>query len=338
MDKVEKKLKILKINTELEPRPSLFAEPKQKRFSTSCLVDTTCPITPTDNSDGHKRSVSVGNETIFLPRNQSVPNLLSRATETKRSLKKKKWFQLPSIGLKRQTSTPPKRGYGGLKAGLVEPPEPPPQLLFNLNWSSNNLQPLEWDNLTPSTEFSLDLATPTTHEGNLTIFIRRGSCPLYTRSSTDTPPPSPTFKLKSAATTAPNTPTNTKLFPNFQRPILRRGTSNDILHSITPSASSSTSSTTSIPSTASPIITPLHPNEDHPKLVLSNVYEPQSNQIIIRFGQIKSRTSKLKRKSNTKNELKALHIWQNELLETLNNINTKSTTQHVIVSLECIFA
>jgi hypothetical protein len=52
--------------------------------------------------------------------------------------KKKKWFQTSRSALKRYLSTPPtRRGYGGLKAGSVEPPEPPLQLLFNLQWSTS---------------------------------------------------------------------------------------------------------------------------------------------------------------------------------------------------------
>jgi hypothetical protein len=52
--------------------------------------------------------------------------------------KKKKWFQTSRSALKRYLSTPPTRcGYGGLRAGSVEPPQPPLQLLFNLQWSTS---------------------------------------------------------------------------------------------------------------------------------------------------------------------------------------------------------
>lgn len=295
MDEAVKKLELLQIDTQLVPktRPKSRTMDKTKRYSTSCLLDT-CSYN-NSKSIGHKRSVSFGSETIFLPRNQSVPNLLSKATDIKNSTKnKKKWFQLSR--LKRQASTPPKRDYGGLKAGLVEPPEPPPQLLFNLDWSSNKLQPLVCDNTVLSTDVCSDPDTPQESP----ILVRRGSCPAYKPTSleeTDTPPQSPTHKSK----LIPH-----KLFSNFQRPILRRGNSNDGHHNIIPSASSSSSSTASTPSS---------PLDDHH---LFNVYEPNTNQIVLRFGQIKSRNTKLKRKS--KNEAKTLHIWQNELLYTLNDL------------------
>ncbi|KAI9259814.1 Dbl homology domain-containing protein [Helicostylum pulchrum] len=270
MDEIEKKLELLQIDTQLVPkaRPKSLTMDKTKRRSTSLLLDT-CPYN-SSKSIGHKRSVSFGSETIFLPRNQSVPNLLSKATDAKNSIKsRKKWFQLSR--LKRQASTPPKRDYGGLKAGLVEPPEPPPQLLFNLDWSSNKLQPLECDNNTLlSTDFRSDPDTPQESP----IVVRRGSCPVYKPTpppaKTDSPPPSPTHKSKLT------------------------------------SASSSSSSTASTPST---------PLDDHQ---LFDVYEPNTNQIVLRFSQIKSRNTRLKRKS--KNEARTLHIWQNELLYTLNDL------------------
>lgn len=122
------------------------------------------PTPPTQNAkvNGHKRSTSAGNELFSLPRNYSTPEFHSKhdTSELKQSIKsahspKKRWFQLPRMTLIRQSSTPP---LDGLKAGLVEPPEPPPQLLFNLDWSSKNSpKPLLWDNDVSNHSFS----TPT---------------------------------------------------------------------------------------------------------------------------------------------------------------------------------
>lgn len=106
-------------------------------------------------SNGHKRSTSADNENVTLPRNQSVRDLPSKRvsydakshSKSTGDIPKKKWFQLPRITLKRQASTPQKNAQDSLKAGSVEPPEPPPQLLFNLDWSSKDYTtPLFWDN------------------------------------------------------------------------------------------------------------------------------------------------------------------------------------------------
>ncbi|KAI8994921.1 hypothetical protein BDB01DRAFT_902589 [Pilobolus umbonatus] len=61
---------------------------------------------------------------------------------------KKRWFQLPRITLKRHSSNPLRRGYGGLKAGTVEPPEPPPQLFMDSSITSPDAtaDTEEWDN------------------------------------------------------------------------------------------------------------------------------------------------------------------------------------------------
>lgn len=123
------------------------------------------PTTQNTKLNGHKRSTSAGSELFSLPRNYSTPDFHVRldSSDSKGSIRsttssKKKWFQLPRMTLIRQSSTPPTRDLDGLKAGLVEPPEPPPQLLFNLDWSSKNSPtPLLWDNDVSNHSFS----TPT---------------------------------------------------------------------------------------------------------------------------------------------------------------------------------
>ncbi|KAI9485441.1 MAG: Dbl homology domain-containing protein [Benjaminiella poitrasii] len=94
----------------------------------------------------HKRSTSANSEILFSHHYQSTPDLTlknqppfspTNSNNSPFSLKKR-WFQLPRMNLKRQQSTPPlkRSGYGGMKPGTVEPPDPPPQLLYNLDWST----------------------------------------------------------------------------------------------------------------------------------------------------------------------------------------------------------
>lgn len=101
----------------------------------------------------HKRAASESGEyatTDILPTRQSLPDLKEYIHKNSFCSNKKKWFQIPRMTLRRQQSTPPRSGLGGLKAGSVEPPDPPPQLLFNLDWSTPNLKGSStttlWDN------------------------------------------------------------------------------------------------------------------------------------------------------------------------------------------------
>lgn len=309
MEAAEQKLRLLEIDTVKKEikRTKHFTAPVQ-RYSTSFLFGA-------DDKEAklhcHKRSASAGHESIMLPRQQTLPDCLAKVTDPNGSIgqlnnaAKKKWFQLPRLTLKRQASTPPRAGYGGLKAGLVEPPEPPPQLLFNLKWSSKDA-PLGNDvNSTPSTptisrrnsDFSFDVipSEPIIPSDRI---IRRQSCPNYEDN-----------------TIGNKKPTSGKLFSSFQRPVLRRGVSSDG-YVVTPSASSSTSSTSSIPP-----LSPISPCPDDFK-PLFIVSAPDSNEVVLDFGSIKPRTCKLRRKMNPKVELRALNVWQTQLITSLNTIKS----------------
>lgn len=389
MEAIEKKLRLLEIDKKSLSRPTSqsstckdFVEnnppentskhltTNKKRYSTSSLFtidhkrqDYLDATTHDEKLYGHKRSASAGNESILLPKHHSVSDFLTKGTsiDPKCSFRnltnaamKKKWFQIPRISLKRQASTPPRAGYGGLKAGLVEPPEPPPQLLFNLEWSSNYAPaPLLWGNnvsSTPNTPtisrrcsgFSFDIipsgtpnnATITKQDGSIIPsdkikLNRRKSCPNYKEMLTSTEESQQTTLTEISGN---KKFTNIKLFSNFQRPNLRRGASSDG-YGVTPSASSSTSSTSSTPSMASPLLSPSYINSDDLKSFLFIVYAHHSNEIVLNFKNIKPRACKLRRKTNPKIELKALNVWQSELLTALNNMKSLPRKQISIVSV-----
>ncbi|KAI7894925.1 Dbl homology domain-containing protein [Mucor mucedo] len=300
MEAAEKKFRLLEIDTaKKEPKRSNRLPGGTQRYSTSFLFNVEAKGTE-EKLHNHKRSASAGHESIMLPRADCESS--SKGLIRQQLTNRKKWFQLPRITLKRQASTPPRAGYGGLKAGLVEPPEPPPQLLFNLAWSSNDA-PLGNDvNSTPNTPtiskrssgFNFDIIEPPIIPSLNDRIVRRQSCPNYEDNEI----------LKK----------QTKLF-SFGRPVLRRGVSTDG-YTVTPSASSSTSSTSSIPppSPISPCLDDFKP--------LFIVSAPNSDDVVLDFKSIKPRTCKLLRKVNPKIELKALNVWQTQLLISLNT--TKS--------------
>lgn len=309
MEEAEKKLHLLKIDaTKKEPKRSNQSPTCTQRHSTSFLFNTEAKATE-EKLHNHKRSASAGHESIMLPRadyDSSSKGLIRQQLNSR-----KKWFQLPRITLKRQASTPPRAGYGGLKAGLVEPPEPPPQLLFNLDWSSNDA-PLGNDvSSTPNTPtiskrssgFNFEIIEPPIIPSHNDRIVRRQSCPNYEDNEV----------LKK----------QTKLF-SFGRPVLRRGVSSDGC-TVTPSASSSTSSTSSTP-TPSPISPCL--DDFKPLFIVS---APNSEEVILNFKTIKPRTCKLRSKVNPKIELKALNVWQTQLLISLNT--TKSLPRENPVSI-----
>jgi hypothetical protein len=396
----EEKHEVLSVNSpatvNIRPKHHLTTDRfSNKRYSTSYLHQPineyihqeNLHLSPIHDTklNGHKRSTSADNETVTLPRNQSVPDLKSKRAsyDAKNPIKstgdtlKKKWFQLPRITLKRQASTPQKSGYGGLKAGLVEPPEPPPQLLFNLDWSSkDSALPILWDNDvsnfsigTPTSPvirrrcsgYGFEIMLSNTHnrdttDANATMAIndipseddkikltRRLSCPNYENFLTSTKEDDSTPQLSPVTpneTTVNNnikvkhnrTGSSGKLFSNFQRPnASNRGVSNDG-HGVIPSASSSTSSVTPSSSPPSPLSSPKPNHSEDYKLLLFTVHAPNTNEVVLNFNNIKPRVHKLKRKTNSKLEQKALHFWQNQLLQALNDMESISPKDHVIVS------
>lgn len=306
----------------------------------------------------HKRSASAIYDYAIdsaHPHHQSSPDLRQHI-QSNAAHNKKKWFQLPRMNLKKQQSTPPRRGFGGLKAGLVEPPEPPPQLLFNLDWSTSLKGPTTlWENdvkqsastpVTPvvsrrssgvysdtifSTECnttrhkkssssvsSLSTLVPEQPDHHTTaqldkdmLAVRRLSCPSYNYQVI--------YLDEASNTTSKPKPgsTSTKLFsiiPMHQRPSLKRGVSTEsVLYHSSSSSSSSSSSAASTP----PPSPPLSKASTDYKILLFNVYTPDTNELVLNFRNIQPRTVKLKRRCNLKSEQKALHEWQTQLLTRL---------------------
>ncbi|GAN10972.1 hypothetical protein MAM1_0440c10522 [Mucor ambiguus] len=319
----------------------------------------------------HKRSASAIYEYVMdstYSHHQSSPNLKQCAQISPRN--KKKWFQLPRMNLKRQQSTPPRRGFGGLKAGLVEPPEPPPQLLFNLDWSTSLKGPTSlWDNdvkqsastpVTPvvsrrgsgvysdtifSTEYnttrhkkssssvsSTSTVVPEQADNHHTtaqlesdmLAVRRLSCPNYNCQD---------IFLDEAGNTASKAKpgsTSTKqcsIIPMHQRPSLKRGISAEsILYHSSPSLSLSSSSAASTP----PSSPPLFKSSADYKLLLFDVYAPDTNELVLNFRNIQPRTVKLKRRCNLKSEQMALHEWQTQLLTRLRHSFSVQHRDHTI--------
>lgn len=317
----------------------------------------------------HKRSVSAIYEYAIDSshlHHQSSPDL-QQQVHRNASHNKKKWFQLPRMNLKRQQSTPPKRGYGGLKAGLVEPPEPPPQLLFNLDWSTGLKGPTRrWENdvkqsastpVTPvvsrrssgaysdtifSTEYhstrhkkssssvsSTSTAVPEQDDAQLEsdmLAVRRLSCPDYNYQDA--------FLDEAAGNTASQSKpgsTSTKIFSNIpihQRPNMKRGISTESVLCRSPSPSSSPSSVPTPPSSP-----PLSKSSADYKMLLFNVYAPDSGELILNFRSIEPRTVKLKRRYNLKSEQKALNEWQTQLLTRLKHSFSVQHRDNTIVSI-----
>lgn len=177
-----------------------------KRYSTSSVTEPYISISSPVDAAELKRSTSTGAQLYSKRNSQAASNVID--TDTKGVSPKKKWFrQLPRMTVKRTQSSPSNR----CKGDSVEPPDPPPQLLFNLSWSTENntappptpwssysfstptspaisrdnssiaLDKLAMTNMeTPSSSSSSSTATveeePTTPVRNL---LRRNSCPDY---------------------------------------------------------------------------------------------------------------------------------------------------------------
>ncbi|KAL7319370.1 hypothetical protein PS15m_002514 [Mucor circinelloides] len=304
----------------------------------------------------HKRSASAIYEYAIdssYPRHQSSPDL-KQSIQRSASHNKKKWFQLPRMTLKKQQSTPPRSGFGGLKAGLVEPPEPPPQLLFNLDWSTTSIGPTTlWENdvkQPASTPVTPVVSRRSSSVYSDTIFLaeynthhKKSSSSV---SSTSTVVPEQenhttaqlesdvfavrrlscpnynsqgTFLDEAGNTAFKPKPGNTslKLFsiiPVHQRPSMKRGASTE---SVLLHSSSSLSSASSVSSSTPPPSPPLSKSSADYKFALFNVYAPDTNELVLNFRNIQPRTVKLKRRCNLKSEQKAFHEWQTHLLANL---------------------
>ncbi|CEI86583.1 hypothetical protein RMCBS344292_01018 [Rhizopus microsporus] len=133
-----------------------------KRYSTS-IIHSAVEQRQLDIKRSHHRSASADNELASsLPRVSSVPELNQTSIKplTKNASQRKRWFQLPRMTLKRNPSTPVRRIDSGTRTAAIEPPEPPPRLLFNLQWSSEYIaaSPLIWNSDDNS---SNSISTPT---------------------------------------------------------------------------------------------------------------------------------------------------------------------------------
>lgn len=327
---------------------------------------------PTSPIKQHKRSTSANYDYIAentsLSHTQSSPDLNFHKYS---SHNKKKWFQLPRMTLKRQQSTPPRRGFGGLKAGLVEPPEPPPQLLFNLDWSTslkssstlweNDVSPSASTHVTPvvsrrSSGIYLDIFLPEDYNNHHKkspslsstspivpeekdtaqldhdiLAMRRLSCPVYDQEIFLDVTGNTPSKSKCYNTNA----SSFSIIP-IQRPNIKRGVSTEsVLLLQTSPLSSASASSLSSSSTPPPSPSPPIPknNSDY-KALLFNVYAPDTNELVLNFRNIQPRTVKLKRRNNLKYERKALHEWQTQLVSRLNHSFSIQYRDNTIVSID----
>jgi hypothetical protein len=288
-----------------------------KRYSTSSIVE---PSSSTEAAE-LKRSTSAGTQLYF-----------SHNVDAKGISPKKKWFhQLPRMTVKRTQSNPSNRR----QADSIEPPEPPPQLLFNLSWSTENtaspsicsystptspaisrnnsgiaLDRLTMTNIQPScsssstsTVASEEPTTPIDPAANL---LRRSSCPNYQFTDMSNLETSVTSKTKKKPLCSNSL--------SVRQPIdgkHKRGTSIDALSQLSSSKSSTTSSPTLYKSSTS------SSSQYQYKPLFFNVYTPHTNQLVMNFAHLKLRTVKLHRRTNAKAEQKAIYHWQKELLLAL---------------------
>ncbi|CAO3703050.1 unnamed protein product [Rhizopus stolonifer] len=296
---VKKKFQHLKIDTKSILRPPSLSDvdedkavndfrhdwssnvsitPVDKRYSTSVLQSDSLYLK-------HQRSASAGNELTYnLPRVSSVPDLTKQPFA--KSVQKKRWFQ--RVSLKRNTSTPIQRMDTGPNSA-VEPPEPPPRLLFNLQWSSE--YPSSIWNSDDNSSHSISTPTSTTSrsssrleldstyfEENPTSFLsRRLSAPLYDD-----------FELSSES-----------LKENSKRTSLP-------LQAISTTRLFSKKTTSKLPKKKPS--TPMSSENE-----LSSVFIPHSDEPILHFNRIRPRAFKTKRRYNPKDEANGLYLWQKQL-------------------------
>lgn len=260
MDKLQKNFEKLEIDTK---RPKKF-----KRNST--LFE----------------SSPVNEQNIQQLRSSSLDNIPQH--EQQHYQYKKKWYQLPRMALKRnQSMLPIQAGYGGLKAGTVEPPDPPPQLQLDLDWSTKDII---------INNKHQSFSTPVSPVPSRTPSIDSPSLKQHKKSSS----------LSSFKSKKPN-----------KRPVsFNELDSMCYLNTIHDEDQLLISSP----------ITDTNDNEQehhhHPK----TIYTPDTHEFILDFKNVKPRTTKLKRKSIRKLELKAIHEWQHQLLKALDkNVFPKQT-------------
>ncbi|OAD03292.1 hypothetical protein MUCCIDRAFT_81292 [Mucor lusitanicus CBS 277.49] len=239
------------------------------------------------------------------PYHHSSPDL-KHDVQQNASHNKKKWFQLPRMNLKRQQSTPPRRGFGGLKAGLVEPPEPPPQLLFNLGWSTSLKVPTTlWED-----DVKQSASTP------VTPVVSRRSSGVYSDTIFSTECNTTRHKKSSSSVSSLST-----IVPEQQDNHTPAQLEKDMLAVRRLSCPNYNYQEDGFLDEAAvttpPPSPPLSKNSADYKILLFSVYAPDTNELVLNFRNIQPRTVKLKRRCNLKSEQKALHEWQTQLLTRL---------------------
>ncbi|CEP09697.1 hypothetical protein [Parasitella parasitica] len=281
---------------------------------------------PTSPVKQHKRSSSAiyGNPPSY---HQSCPDFKQNTNRhSYHHGNKKKWFQIPRMTLKRQQSTPPRRGFGGLKPGLVEPPEPPPQLLFNLEWSANlegSTAMLSWKN-----DVNHSASTPVTP-----VVSRRSSSvypdlfPLYedcnahhkkssSVSSTSTVVPEDddiqldddylALRRQSCPEYDDQEPYHGDTAKTRSRSkccyasakllsIVKRGASTESVLQPLPLPSTSASTLPSSTSSTPPSSPPLSKTRIECKNSLRSIYVPDTNELVLNFSNIQPRISPTKK-------------------------------------------
>ncbi|KAI9254028.1 Dbl homology domain-containing protein [Sporodiniella umbellata] len=255
--------------------------PIDKRYSTSILQSDFL-------FSKHRRSASTGNElACSLPRVSSVPDFTQPFAK---SVQKKRWFQ--RVSLKRNPSTPIQR-MDIQPNSAVEPPEPPPRLLFNLQWSSEYPSSL-WNSDDNS---SHSVSTPTSTisrssskiDADLTIFEENAPPTMSRRLSA---PLCNDFDLGSEG-----------LKENSKRTSLP-------LQAITTPRLFSKKTASKLPKKKASTPT-ISDNE------LSTIFIPCSDDPLLHFNRIRPRAFKAKYRCNPKQEAHGLYLWQKELQKAL---------------------
>lgn len=289
MSTLLKELEAIERNAEKEQNEIRVS--RGRELSMISFTDSTVCNSPVSDQQTASKSVS----SFYHHRTASLQDVSVLKTMNK----KKKWYQLP-ISLKRHDSTPlyiqpEKTGFGGLKAGTVEPPSPPPKLTLTLDHSFTTKLNGHTENLPKETSDtlinSMELEKLYINEETVTpcsptppyedLDANKSTINLFL----------PTLKLKKKimpqdkTVSAPTTPTSTKSYS-----------------STLPSPASSTQSLSYFENTN----------------VLSSVFTEDTHQLVMNFRNVKPRSTPLVgRPNNSKLEKNALYKWQNQLLETL---------------------
>ncbi|KAI7904414.1 Dbl homology domain-containing protein [Cokeromyces recurvatus] len=258
-----------------------------------CFTNMT--TTSTDESD-------FTTNTTYHHHCQSTPDLKSH-------LLKKKWFSFSRINLRRQRSTPPlnRIGYGGLKPGTVEPPDPPPQLLYHLDHYFSDRE-------------TTQVSTPPSSSFTISVNRRRSLIDINKQHQE-----SPSFS--STLSTAEEEERST-VIEQFQA----KHHYNPHRRLSCPDAHEDSDKELSFMPESEDVAHNIKKNhkEEHVKSSLSSfeeqksnvllfdIYKPHTTKFVMSFKQLEPRTVKLRRRVHPKSETKAVLEWQYHLIKTLN--------------------